>query len=228
MCGAKGQPYSWEEIYRHYEGFVQSLSNDRLNIAPHYNLRPTQSSPIVRVHEDAGKVEVARWGLLPIWAKPEKLPRNTFNARRDRIEEQLAGKRGMWGAPFKKHRCLVVSGGFYEWTGPKGNKQPWFIHKADRSIMSFAGMCAWHPELGVSYTVITMPPTPNIQPYHDRMPVVVKPEHYQAWLSAEHGADDALAILDDHATGELVAYQVSRELVNYGKNSPECMEPLAA
>lgn len=101
MCGAHVMPYSWQKIYDHYSGFLTSLENTRLNVRPHYNLRPSLSSPIALIHEGHAKIEPARWGLVPPWWKQEKAPGATFNARLESIEEQIAGKRGIWGPAMK-------------------------------------------------------------------------------------------------------------------------------
>lgn len=230
MCGAQIMPYTWREIWERYNYFLYGVKDTRPNdIQAHYALRPSLPSPIVR-NDDGGGVVIdnARWGLVPPWWKQDKAPTKTFNARRESIEEQLAGKRGMWGAPMKSKRCLVVSGGYYEWTGEKGNKLPWFIHMPKRAMFSFAALASTHADYGVSYTIITQPPCPNISELHHRMPVIIKPENYAAWLSPDTAANDALALLDDHNDGELTFYRVSQELVNHQKNVPEAIEEIAA
>lgn len=222
-------PYTWAEIFEQYRGFLDSMENTAPNdIRAHYALRPSLSSPVVRIHDGAVKVDNAHWGLVPPWWKEDKPPKHTFNAKRETIEEQLAGKRGMWGSPMKSARCLVVTGGYFEWTGEKGNKLPWYIHKPDQAMFSFAGLASWHRDFGVSYTIITAPPSDNIQSLHHRMPVVMKVEHYADWLSSETTAQDAVTMLDDHGNHDLVYYRVSKELVNHQKNTPEAIEEIAA
>lgn len=228
MCGAHVMPFSWQEIYDHYSGFLTGLEDSRLNVQAHYNLRPTLTSPIALIHEGQAKIEPARWGLVPPWWKQEKTPGSTFNARRESIEEQLGGKRGMWAPPMKSKRCLVVSGGYYEWTGPKTDRLPWFIHMPQRAIFSFAGLWSYHKDFGASYTIITQPPSANIEHLHHRMPVILKPDNYDAWVSADTSTDDALTLLDDHNDGELVYHRSSKELVNKQKNVPEAMDEIAA
>lgn len=229
MCGAHMTDHSWSDIYEHYSGFLDSMENTGLNdIQPHYALRPTLHSPIVRIYDGVVSVENAHWGLVPPWWKEDKPPKFTINAKRESIEEQLAGKRGMWGSPFKKSRCLIVTGGFYEWTGEKGNKLPWYIHMKGRALFSYAGMASWHEEFGVNYTIITAPPSDNIAHIHNRMPVVMKPKNYSSWLSPDTSPDEAVSLLDDHGDGDLIYYRVSKELVNYQKNVPEAIEKVAA
>ena len=230
MCGAHIMPYSWREIFEHYSGFIESFPDPRLNIPPHYNLRPTLSSPIVSQKEGTPRVALARWGLVPIWWKEEKAPASTFNAKRESIDEQLAGKRGFWGPAMKTRRCLVVTGGFYEWTvgETKKDKLPWYIHMPERKIFSFAGLSSYHSVFGPSYTIITAPPSENIKHLHSRMPVVMKPENYAAWLSADTAPEEAFALLDDHGDGGLVYHRVEKELVNKQVNTAQCLEEIAA
>jgi len=229
MCGAQIMPYTWREIWERYNYYLHGIKDARPNdIQPHYALRPSMSSPIVRIHDGETEICNARWGVVPSWWKKDKPPGKTFNARRESIEDQLSGKRGMWAPPMKTNRCLVVTGGYFEWTGPRDDKLPWFIHMPDREMFSFAGLAGWNPDYGVSYYIITQPPSDNIEDLHHRMPVVIRPENYSSWLSADTSAEDALSMLDDHDDGKLVFYRVSKDLVNYQKNVPEAIEPIAA
>jgi putative SOS response-associated peptidase YedK len=61
-----------------------------------------------------------RWGLLPHWAKDEKIAYSTFNAR----AEEFTGKPAFRDAWKNGQRCLVVTDGFYEWKklDPKGKE----------------------------------------------------------------------------------------------------------
>jgi hypothetical protein len=82
------------------------------NIAPSWNVAPTDPLPVVHYDADAGEssLDVMRWGLIPFWAKDIKIGFSTFNARAEEIERKPAFRDA-----FKRRRCLVPLDNFYEW-----------------------------------------------------------------------------------------------------------------
>ncbi len=84
----------------------------RLNLGPNYNVAPTHEMPIVRRQKggDGNELAIARWGLIPYWAKDTKIAYSTINAR-----SETASSEPSFRDAFKKRRCLVPAGGFYEW-----------------------------------------------------------------------------------------------------------------
>ncbi len=83
--------------------------------------------------------KMMRWGLLPYWARDEKLTYSTFNAR----SEEFRTKPAFRDAWKRGQRCLVVTDGFYEWKvlDLKGKqKQPQAIAMADEGLMIIAGL----------------------------------------------------------------------------------------
>jgi putative SOS response-associated peptidase YedK len=113
---------------------------------PRYNISPTQLVAAVRAAADAGKRELVplKWGLIPSWAKDPKIATQCINAR----AETVATKPSFRSA-FKKRRCLILADGYYEWTGPKGKKQPWHFHLKDHKPFAFAGLWEhWKPPEG--------------------------------------------------------------------------------
>jgi putative SOS response-associated peptidase YedK len=100
-----------------------------------YNLAPTQRALIVRERESEREAVLARWGLLPHWAKDERIAFK-INARAETLTEKPA-YRSLIG----EDRCLVVADGFYEWTvGPDGKKQPIHYRPTDGGLFAFAGL----------------------------------------------------------------------------------------
>lgn len=83
---------------------------------------------LVAIRSQEGKriPKMMRWGLLPHWAKDEKIAYSTFKVR----SEEFATKPAFKNAWEKGQRCLVVTDGFYEWKklDPAGKKkQPYAI-----------------------------------------------------------------------------------------------------
>ena len=112
---------------------------------PRYNIAPTQKVLTVNFQNGERSIRPMRWGLIPSWAKNgQKLPLN-INARDDRLATA-----GSWRGPLRNGRCLIPADGYYEWTGPKNNRKPVFIHRKDGRLFAFAGLYdTWrHPFSG--------------------------------------------------------------------------------
>jgi putative SOS response-associated peptidase YedK len=182
MCGRFSQFYTWQELQALYAIHDQPASN----LEPRYNISPTDRAGIVRI-DHAGKLvyNEMRWGLVPFfWKKSLKAVPATFNARAEGIASN-----GMFRDAFKRHRCVVPASGFYEWTGPKTARQPWFVSSADGAPLAFAGLWdrwidpATKEEIR-SFTIIVTDANAFMAKMHDRMPVVLDEAGRQAWLAS--------------------------------------------
>lgn len=125
MCGRFTLRTSPSEISRLFEVAVQDL-------APRYNIAPTQSIAAIRVAPDAQQREftMLHWGLIPSWAKDRKIGYRTINARAETVDNKPSFR-----SSFKKRRCLVIADGFYEWQKSDAkNKQPYYIHMKDSVV----------------------------------------------------------------------------------------------
>jgi len=135
---------------------------------------------------------------------------------------------------FKRRRCLIVADGFYEWQaqpqGPKhpGPKQPYFITTADGRPFAFAGLWEEWWDAGKTLvetcTIITTEASPALRPVHQRMPVILTEERFDAWLDGGSGTGDARALLAPYA-GELTLRPVGRRVNDVGNDDPGCIEP---
>ncbi|UQA59448.1 SOS response-associated peptidase [Polyangium aurulentum] len=197
--------------------------------SPRYNVSPTQDAPVVRVVEPGAKrsLSLLRWGLVPAWAKDVAIGSRMINARGDTAPEKPA-----YRSSFKSKRCLVVTDGFYEWKKlPGGKKQPCWIHRKDSQPFAFAGLWArWKSPEGEpldTFTIITTEAHPNVIEVHDRMPVIIPPASYGAWLDPEEKRMDLLQSMINHAGGEdLVLTPVSPRVNNPRNEGPENLRPL--
>jgi putative SOS response-associated peptidase YedK len=159
------------------------------------DLRPTQSAPIVRLDpHGARECVLARWGLVPFWAKDLKFGSCCINARAETVASSPAFK-----AAYKARRCLVPVNAFYEWTGEKGSKVKWRISVPDEPLFALAGLWEWwrdpleKDQPGIeTYTIITTTANAQLLPIHDRMPVIVPPERYAQWL--DRAQDDSVLL----------------------------------
>jgi putative SOS response-associated peptidase YedK len=133
-----------------------------------------------------------KWGLIPYWSKDAKIAYKTINARAERIATAPAF-RDAW----KRRRCLIPTGGFYEWAKTPGGKQLYLICFKNDRLFSFGGLWeGWKdPQSGErveTYTIITTPPNEVSGQIHDRMPLIIEPAEYDRWLSSAEPPADLL------------------------------------
>jgi len=117
-----------------------------------YNIAPSTDIPII-TNDDSSKITMARWGLVPTWAKDQSMGYKMINARAETVAEKSA-----YRVPFRKHRCLIPADGFYEWKKANGKKIPYRIIMKDKGLFAFAGLFdIWnHNEIEIiSCTIIT-------------------------------------------------------------------------
>lgn len=177
-------------------------------LAPSWNVAPTDPVPIVR---GAGRraVAVARWGLKPLWAAKagtKARPFSMINARAETVATAPA-----YRAAFARRRCLVPADGWYEWRRrPDGpGKQPYFMTRAEPGDpLVFAGL--WEPggaDGPATCSVVTLAAAGQLAAVHDRMPLLLAPERWAAWLGEDAVADPA-ELLAAPADGELAALEL--------------------
>ena len=147
---------------------------------PRWNIAPTQLVPIVRQDRNEPKrtFGLARWGLIPYWAKDRSIAAKTINAMSEIVAEKPAFRDAM-----RRRRCLIPADAFYEWQriGRK-EKQPYSIGMMDDSVFAFAGLWDRWPdpagEVVETCTILTTKPNSLVAEVHDRMPVILKSDDY--------------------------------------------------
>ena len=177
LCGRFTQNYTWAEI----RAFL-NVFGPPVNLQPRYNIAPTTMVDVVRLVDGHRALTKMRWGLVPFfWKKGLKEMPATFNAR----AETVAGK-PMFRDAFKRNRrCIIPASGFYEWTGGKKERLPHLFTATDGSpVLAFAGLWdRWkEPESGeevLSCTIIVSGASAWMEPYHDRMPVILTPDLFR-------------------------------------------------
>jgi putative SOS response-associated peptidase YedK len=221
MCGRFVRHSSLELIEK-------TFNVDRLAFeATHsYNIAPTQAVLAVVRNGHAGLVQL-HWGLVPFFAKDASGAARMINAR----SETLATKPSFRNA-FRKRRCLIVADGFYEWTGPKGQKQAWYITLPSDGLFGFAGLwelwCADDPKTELrSCAIITTEASPGLRDIHNRMPVVLRAGAHDAWLDpANEHAGRLQQILKNDCHVEFKRTAVSSRVNHVGNTDAGCIEPL--
>ena len=199
------------------------------DLAPRYNIAPTQLAPVVRV-PNVGvprQMVALRWGLVPFWAKDLAIGNRMINAR----AETVASKPSFRSA-FKKRRCLVPTDGYYEWKKVGKAKQPYFIRKADETPFAMAGLWeSWHTgkeDAVETFTIITTEANEATTAIHDRMPVIVSPDDYEMWLDPEfEGQEPLQALLRPYESGDMALDPVSTHVNSPRNEDAECIRTLA-
>ncbi len=208
MCGRFTHRYTWEELHDlldlRWDG---ALADPK----PSCNVAPTQAAPILRTEGAA----MLRWGLVPSWAKDERIGSRMINARAETVAEKPAFR-----AAFKRRRCIVPVSGFYEWTATADGKQPHYIYSADGGLLLLSALWEQRDELE-SFTILTCAANGFMESIHDRMPVILSSEGAEHWLDAP---DPTLLI--PAAAGVLASHPVSKRVNNVRNDDPSLVEPI--
>ena len=212
--------------------------------APSWNVAPTDRVPIIidtipkgsePGSEPVRRLEAARWGLVPGWAKDPSVGVRAFNARIESIAEKSHFKNAV-----NKRRAIVPATGYYEWKTVDGVKTPNFIFLPDGETLVFAGLYEWwrNPAEAddspnkwlLSTSIVTREATGRLAGIHDRMPVFLDPSLIEEWLDPSEQASDELLEAVAAGGAELADaaefYEVDRAVGNMKNNSPELAEPL--
>jgi len=194
---------------------------------PSYNVAPGTDVLIVRADAARGgrTGEAAYWGFTPSWHKENKPGPRPINAR----SEGLAGK-PMFRNAYARRRCIVPADGFYEWKALDHVKQPWLIRMRDGDVFGFAGI--YEPANDAtgnrpSCAILTTGANELMQSIHNRMPVILAPDDYAAWLDPEQSRTASLEpLLRPYQPGDLVAFPVSTRVNNARNNDENLIRPV--
>jgi putative SOS response-associated peptidase YedK len=261
MCGryaASKDPDALVEEFEVEETFVDQP------LGPDYNVAPTKRVYVVmerrhKAHDAAAdedaegappsdatrQLRVAKWGLVPSWAKDPAIGARMINARMETVAEKPAFRRA-----FAARRCLLPADGFFEWYTPtepvtgepptksgKPRKQPFFIHPKDGSTLVMAGLYEWWHDPSterddpegwlLSTVVITTDASDAVGRIHDRMPLVVARQDWEQWLDPDVTDRETVHRLLTPATSQrLAAYPVTTRVNDVRHNGPELLDPL--
>jgi putative SOS response-associated peptidase YedK len=197
------------------------------NFPPRYNIAPTQPIPVVRLDQGERHFTLMRWGLIPSWVKDPKQFALLINARLEGIAEKPSFRAAM-----KRRRCLIPADGFYEWQKRGKTKQPYFIRARNRAPFAFAGHWeTWADRDGgeiETAAIVTCAANKTLAPVHERMPVIVPPEHYDAWLDSDKNeAKQAAALIGPAPEDFLEAYEISTRVNSVKNDRAENLDPAA-
>lgn len=200
--------------------------NPTLSVAkPRYNVAPEQVVPVVRVVNGVRELADLRWGLIPHWSG-DPPPEGHVNAR----SETVATKPSFRDA-FRARRCLVPASGFYGWKpGPK-RKQPYYFRPKGGGVFVCAGI--WDRWTGVdsdleTVSVLTMDSNELVKPMDPRMPVVLGPEHFAAWLDPKDKQPvKLLGLIKPFPAEQMECWPVSTRVNSPHEDDPDLLAPIS-
>lgn len=223
MCGRFVQVEKPEFYAEHFGAeFVRTET-----LKQRYNVAPTTQVYAIAEHEDARVLTSFRWGLIPSWAKDRKVGARTINARSETVADKP-----MFRSSFAKRRCLIPIDGFYEWERKTKGKLPHYIYATDGKPLPVAGLwSSWHDpqadERLLTCTILTIAPNPLLAKIHDRMPVILPPDLWDAWLDPSNTDTEILKELIDVYPADLMTEHPVSTLVNKVHNdTPDLIRPL--
>lgn len=195
-------------------------------LAPRYNLAPTQQAAVVRAEAGGRRLAFCRWGLIPSWAKEQSIGNRLINARAETLAEKPAFRRAL-----VSRRLVIPATGFYEWKRETSRKTPYFFRLQGGFPMALAGLWElWQPPEGPpveSFTVITTEANDFMKTIHDRMPAILGREAVEAWLDPSlRDASFLQSLLKPAPAGWLEAFPVTRHVNNPAYDAPDCIVPL--
>ncbi|HEX7057907.1 MAG TPA: SOS response-associated peptidase, partial [Bacilli bacterium] len=193
---------------------------------PKYNIAPGQMIAAAIADGNETRIGQLKWGLIPPWASNEKTGYKMINARAETLDKKAA-----FSDAIKRKRCLIPADGFYEWNH-SGEKYPVRIVMSDRGLFAMAGIYeTWTAPDGRkvhSCAIITTRPNELVSKLHDRMPVIVRREHWPLWLDRNMRDIRLLTpLFAPYPAEEMEYYRVSPAVGNVKNDSAACIEPIA-
>jgi len=219
MCGRYSLTKPIKTIQEHF--MAKLIFSDH---SARYNIAPSQTVPVVVAAEDGLEIRPLRWGLIPHWSKDEKMGQRLINARAETVDEKPSFRDA-----FRHKRCLVPADGFFEWQAQDKEKVPQYITRKDRALMAFAGLWSeWKSadQTLNTFTIITTQANRELLSVHHRMPVIIAPESYTIWTSANSGRDLLKNLLQPFPEGLLEHFPISKKINSPKNDSEDCLAPL--
>lgn len=215
MCGRYNLRSNQRELSDLFGTFVPELS-------PRFNIAPTQQVLSIRMNDGEREAAMLRWGLVPVWSKDPKAGPPVINARAESVREKPTFR-----SAFKARRCLIPVTGFYEWQSIGTGKQPYHITMTTSTPFAIAGLWeCWNGDgkSVESCTLITTSANTLMEPFHDRMPIIVAQNDFDIWLTGD--PDAAATLLRPFDPDAMTAHPVSTIVNNAWNESPDCVKPL--
>ncbi|MDT3417110.1 putative SOS response-associated peptidase YedK [Brevibacillus aydinogluensis] len=204
-----------------------TLSSIPFDLQPRYNIAPSQNIyAIISLDDGNRRIGELRWGLIPSWAKDERIGHKMINARAETLTEKPAFRNLI-----NRKRCIIPADGFFEWKQTPRGKQPMRILLKSGELFAFAALYdTWINRAGQKVhtcTIITTQPNELVRDIHDRMPVILQNQAAESiWLDRKVQDTEILqSLLTPYPADQMTAYPVSPVVGNPKIDEPVCIEP---
>lgn len=222
MCGRFVQaetPEFYGEVFGARVGVAEAIK-------PSWNVAPTTNVYAVVEYDRDRVLTSFRWGFVPYWATDRTMGNQIINAR-----VETAAQKPMFRESYANCRCLIPLDGFYEWQQRADGKLPHYIHGEDGRPLAAAGLwSSWTDrksgERLETCAILTGKPNELVEPIHDRMPVIIEEQHWDAWLDPANGSDAVHPLVGVYPASRLVGYPVSTLVNNVYSNTADNIVPL--
>ena len=212
MCGRYTLTKSIKAIESHFKTVHINLKH-----LPSFNIAPSQLSAVIIHSSNKLNLIGMKWGLIPSWSKDGSMGNKLINARSETLNEKPSFRES-----FKKRRCLIPADGFIEWK----EKKPHFIRMRNQALFAFAGLWStWDSgdKPLNTFTIITTEANKTLSPLHSRMPVILHPDSYETWLTAD--AKSLPSLFSDHLEEKLEYYEISTAINSPKNNQASLLNP---
>jgi putative SOS response-associated peptidase YedK len=200
-------------------------------VPPRFNVAPGTDIVVIRERKTGREASLVRWGLVPWWADDPAIGARMANARSDSAFTKPAFR-----DPMRQRRCLIPADVFYEWQVVEGRKakQPFAVALKDSEIFALGGIWDyWKPKNGegegmVTCAILTTDPNTLLAPIHDRMPVIVRPDRYAAWLDPRTPMPAVKDLVQPFPSDEMAAWPISLRVNRATEDDVGILEPVDA
>jgi len=179
-------------------------------LVPRYNIPPSSDILVVRERKGVTEAEMIRWGLVPSWAKDPSIGHRMANVRSDTALEKSSFRNAM-----QKRRCLIPADVFFEWQDVPGQKRrkPYAVAMLEGEPFALGGLWeAWRTKEGgewlITCAILTTEPNELLAPIHDRMPVIVRPNDYESWVSPSTKIEEVRQLVASFSAADMRAWEV--------------------
>lgn len=195
------------------------------NFPARHNIAPTQPIPIVTARHGSRHFLLVRWGFIPAFTKDVKALPLMCNARAETVVDKPAFRNAM-----RHRRCLVPADGFYEWKRTPDGKQPYLLRPRHGGAIAFAGIHETYAapdgsEIDTAAILTTAAP-PSLAWLHERVPVVIGPDDFAAWLDTDGRRPADVAGLLAARDGLFEAVPVSTRVNSAHNDDASLVEPV--
>jgi len=233
MCGRFTLTVSSQELAAQFKANPPQLPQLEFN----WNISPTTPIYFVKGQNPSGQeraIDIAKWGMVPSWAKAASRASNAINARSESIAEKPTFREA-----FRTRRCIIPATGYYEWAtelGPYPPKQPFYIQRKDRALLAIAGIYEYwidpvNKKEVTTASIITREALGGLATIHHRMPVFLSEDKWSQWVGTSHlrenEIDRYLKLLDSPELDSEIEFHPVGSAVNSAlKSGAQLIEPI--